>query len=117
MRRAYHSDKQAVAKAFERVTTAPGLSTKAQYSITQADGTTRWLEETYVNRLNVPDLAAIVATLRDITEQKQAERERETRLQEREDVLAQNAADTDRRSTPAGVQSPRAYYCGSPPAP
>lgn len=84
-----HTDKQAVAKAFERVATAPDLSAKAQYSITQADGTTRWLEETYVNRLNIPDLAAIVATLHDITEQKQAELERETRLQERGYVLAQ----------------------------
>lgn len=64
-----HIDKQTVAEAFERVATTPGRSAKAQYSIIQADGSTRWLEETYVNRLNVPDLAAIVATLRDITEE------------------------------------------------
>jgi diguanylate cyclase (GGDEF)-like protein/PAS domain S-box-containing protein len=59
-------DRDRVGDAIRRV--GDGGSTQVEYRVTAGDGTTLWLESTAANRLDDPDVAAIITVSRDVTE-------------------------------------------------
>ncbi|GAC1348593.1 MAG: hypothetical protein NVSMB27_16930 [Ktedonobacteraceae bacterium] len=59
----------------------PGESVTRQHRIRHKDGTYRWVEATITNLLDDPEVEAVLANFRDITDQKRAEEERQQLLQ------------------------------------
>jgi PAS domain S-box-containing protein len=65
-----------IAHTFQHLLTIPGLVDTQQFRCRHKDGTWRWIEATMTNLLDDPDVQALVANLRDITDRKQAEEEK-----------------------------------------
>ena len=76
-----------LASALALLMKGPGATAALEFRIRQRDGSTRWLELTATNRLEDPDIGAIVANFRDITERKALEEEREGFFQLSLDLL------------------------------
>lgn len=69
-----HPDDLPVVRAtFARVVDNPGTSETAVFRSIRKDGVQWWTEATAANKLNQPDVQAIVVNFRDVTERKQAE--------------------------------------------
>ena len=66
-----------LASALACLMEGPGATTSLEFQIRTRDGSTCWLELTATNRLDDPDIGAIVTNFRDITERKRLEEERE----------------------------------------
>jgi diguanylate cyclase (GGDEF)-like protein/PAS domain S-box-containing protein len=66
------------------VRATPGVEVGGEGRVYHKGGSIRWLEVTAVNRLDDPDLAAVVVTLHDVTDRKNAE----DALRKREALLA-----------------------------
>jgi diguanylate cyclase (GGDEF)-like protein/PAS domain S-box-containing protein len=67
----HDDDVEAVAERFENVVQSPFVSSSPiELRLKHADGSWLWVEASFVNRLYDPDVAAIVANTRDITEKK-----------------------------------------------
>lgn len=74
-----------------RVRRRPGRTFMTEFRAKRPDGSTRWFEYTATNLLEDPDVGAVVAKFRDITERKQSQQtiqtlsERVLRLQQEEE--------------------------------
>ncbi|MFS8797608.1 PAS domain S-box protein, partial [Synechococcus sp. R70.1] len=78
-------DRQAVVNAFQRLRASPGETLSFVYRLQHADGHWVWLESLCTNLLDDPLVQGMVASTRDITQQKQVElalRESEARFRE-----------------------------------
>lgn len=76
-----HPDhKQENIVSFTELVQQSGASNTTQFQAQHKDGFWRWIEATNRNLLDDPSVQAVVSTLRDITERKQAETEREQLL-------------------------------------
>src|SRR5713101_2954246 len=62
-----------LAHTFQHLLAIPGLVATQQVRSRHKDGTWRWVEATMTNLVHDPDVQAVVTTLHDITERKQAE--------------------------------------------
>jgi PAS domain S-box-containing protein len=72
-----------VRSALSRAASQPGATASVEFQLRRKDGSWRWVNVLYTNMLNDPDVGAIVANARDITERvvrEQALRESEERL-------------------------------------
>ena len=68
-------DNDRIFALFRGVATRPGESATAKARVRHKDGTWRWIAITYTNLLTEPDVRAIVANYRDITERETAARQ------------------------------------------
>jgi PAS domain S-box-containing protein len=75
-------DRQEIRTSFARLLEQPGSSNMTQFRAKHEDGSWRWLESTSRNLLHEPGVQAVVANMRDITERKRAEIEREQLLRQ-----------------------------------
>ena len=66
-------DLPSLAHTFQHLLAIPGLVATQQVRSRHKDGTWRWVEATMTNLVHDPDVQAVVTTLHDITERKQAE--------------------------------------------
>jgi PAS domain S-box-containing protein len=66
-------DSASLTHTFQHLLAIPGLVETQQFRCRHKDGTWRWVEATMTNLLHDPDVQALVANVRDITERKQAE--------------------------------------------
>jgi len=66
-------DIERVRRGWEQVFEHPEIASSAEYRIQHKDGTWRWVETSVQNLLSNPDVHAVVATSRDITDRRQAE--------------------------------------------
>ena len=66
-----------LASALAKLMEAPGSVASLEFRIRKKDGSQCWLELTATNRLDDPDIGAIVSNFRDISERKSLEEERE----------------------------------------
>ncbi len=69
-------DKEAVEHHFAQLLRQPGAHAEIEFRARHKDGSIRWIQSSDTNRLQDPNLAAIVSNFRDITEQKLSEAER-----------------------------------------
>jgi PAS domain S-box-containing protein len=60
-------------EAFEKLTNTPGLSLHLEHRVRHKDGTWCWVEGTFANLFDDPDVGGLLATARDVTERKRAE--------------------------------------------
>lgn len=83
-----------VIAAIEEVTQAPGLRSRTELRLRHQRFGWRWVEASVVNRLDDPAVGGLVCTLRDITEQRDADAElRRLRDQDREEMSRLREAD------------------------
>jgi diguanylate cyclase (GGDEF)-like protein/PAS domain S-box-containing protein len=66
-------DRSAVQAAVDSVLRNPGRPERFTYRIQDGHGEWRWVEEVLANHLTEPDIRGLVANLRDVTEQVQAQ--------------------------------------------
>jgi diguanylate cyclase (GGDEF)-like protein/PAS domain S-box-containing protein len=66
-------DLKIVEGAVDRVLQDPGRTERFTYRIRDGHGTWRWVEEALTNRFEEPEIRGLVANLRDVTEQVQAQ--------------------------------------------
>ena len=64
------NDRQKVQEAIQKTLTHPSETVSFSVQCTCKDGTLKWVEFNNTNRLNEPDIEAIISNFRDITEQK-----------------------------------------------
>ena len=69
-------DLPSLAHTFQHLLAIPGLVATQQVRSRHKDGTWRWVEATLTNLVHDPDVQAVVTTLHDITQRKQADEER-----------------------------------------
>lgn len=70
-------DQAAFGEALGKLVRTPGATVEIVSRIRHKDGSVRWLEGTFTNLLDDPDIGAIVNNYRDVTERKRSELERE----------------------------------------
>ncbi len=68
-------DRPHAAAAMGAILDRPGASASAHYRIRRKDGSWLWLEGTVTNRLDDPELGAILGNYRDITDRKRSKEE------------------------------------------
>ncbi len=91
-----------LAAALAELMTGPGATTTLEFRIRRRDGSRRWLELTATNRLDDPDISAIVSNFRDVTDRKGFEKEQEGFFQLSLDLLCVAGLDGHfRRLNPA----------------
>lgn len=66
-------DRAGLTTAFARLVRQPGAFVTCQARLVRRDGTARWIEGVFTNRLHEPAIEAVVVNYRDITEQRRAE--------------------------------------------
>lgn len=66
------ADRAAAAARFSKLIAQPGSSQTAVTRMRHKDGTWRWIETVSTNKLNIPNIGAIIANSRDITDRRQA---------------------------------------------
>jgi len=66
-------DRPTCEDAFAQLIGSHGLRLDLQHRVLHKDGTWRWVEGTFTNLFDDPDVRGLVATIRDITARKQAE--------------------------------------------
>lgn len=71
--RVHPVDAEAVAATFARVLTEPDTEHRVTFRLRHRDGQYVWVEAAAVNALDDPAVGGVIATLRDITQLKQAE--------------------------------------------
>jgi PAS domain S-box-containing protein len=71
--RVHPEDRPRYKEAFEELTNTPGLSLHLEHRVRHKDGTWCWVEGTFANLLDDPDVGGLLATVRDVTERKRAE--------------------------------------------
>jgi PAS domain S-box-containing protein len=59
--------------ALTRLVSNPGLSLQLEHRVRDKDGMRRWVEGTFTNLFDDPDVGGLVATVRDATERKRAD--------------------------------------------
>jgi PAS domain S-box-containing protein len=84
-------------EAFARLLATPGLSLNLQHRARHRAGEWRWFEGTFTSLFHDPSVGGLVANVRDITERKQAEAERERLLQAEQAARAEAEAALDVR--------------------
>ena len=65
-----------LASVLAQIMQGPGATANVEFHIRKRDGARRWLELTATNRLDDPDIRAIITNFRDITDRKALEEER-----------------------------------------
>jgi PAS domain S-box-containing protein len=87
----FPEDKGRIRALYAELVATPGKTTTTQYRFRHHDGSVRWLESIATNRLDDPQVQAVVLNARDITERKEFEQHlRESELKFR--TLAETAA-------------------------
>jgi PAS domain S-box-containing protein len=71
----HHDDHERVLSAIAQLVSRGSVN--VDFRVRRADGTERWLEATATNMLDDPDVGALVANIHDVTEEREAELERE----------------------------------------
>jgi PAS domain S-box-containing protein len=71
--RMHLEDRPRCEEAFEELANTPGLSLHLEHRVRHKDGTWRWVEGTFSNLFDDPDVGGLLATVRDVTERKRAE--------------------------------------------
>ena len=71
--RMHPEDRPRYEEAFEELANTPGLSLHLEHRVRHKDETWRWVEGTFSNLFDDPDVGGLLATVRDVTERKQAE--------------------------------------------
>jgi len=66
-------DLQEVISQLQQIFGNPAYSPTLQYRFRHRNGTWRWIESTFSNRLSDPDIHAVVINFRDVTERKKTE--------------------------------------------
>jgi PAS domain S-box-containing protein len=66
-------DLEYMSKSFAETLKKPGFQTPVEYRVRTADGSWRYMEAIRSNRLDDPDVAGLVANVRDVTERKESE--------------------------------------------
>lgn len=69
----YPEDRTLTSEVFQNVVNNQERPVSVQYRLLHKNGNLVWVESSFLNRLNDPDINAIVLNSRNITEQKQAE--------------------------------------------
>jgi diguanylate cyclase (GGDEF)-like protein/PAS domain S-box-containing protein len=72
----YRKDRGPFKRLGDRILTEPGASAVSECRLERPDGTVRDVEISATNSLDVPNVVGLVFNIRDITERKEAERER-----------------------------------------
>jgi PAS domain S-box-containing protein len=71
--RMHPEDRPRCEEAFEELAHAPGLSISLEHRVRHKDGRWCWVEGTYANLFDDPEVGGLLATVRDVTERKRAE--------------------------------------------
>src|SRR5215207_3225736 len=71
--RVHPEDRPRYEEAFEKLTNTPGLSLHLEHRVRHKDGAWCWVEGTFANLFDDPDVGGLLATVRDVTERKRAE--------------------------------------------
>jgi PAS domain S-box-containing protein len=71
--RMHPEDRPRCEEAFEELANTPGLSLHLEHRVRHKDGKWRWVEGTFSNLFDDPDVGGLLATVRDVTERKRAE--------------------------------------------
>jgi len=66
-------DRPRYREALEKLSDSPGMSLDLEHRIRHKDGTWRWVEGTFKNLLDDPEVGGLVATVRDVTQRKRRE--------------------------------------------
>ena len=90
-------DRPRCEEALRRLLDEPGLSLDLQHRIEHKDGGWRWIEGTFTSLFHEPAIGGVVANVRDVTERKRAEEERD-RLRMLETTSRVRAAERERIS-------------------
>jgi diguanylate cyclase (GGDEF)-like protein/PAS domain S-box-containing protein len=70
-------DAPSLVAAWGRVLRAPGATETVECRVRHADGSWRWTEQTMTNLLDDPDIAGVVVNVRDTSERRRAEAEKQ----------------------------------------
>lgn len=70
-------DQEYFREQFARLLNRPGATAQQATRVRHKDGSLRWIEGTFTNLVDDPDVGAVVTNYRDITERKRSEAERE----------------------------------------
>jgi PAS domain S-box-containing protein len=112
-------DADVVRRVVATILRAPGERVRTSFRASRRDGSWRELEVDVVNRLDEPAVAGVVANIRDVTEQRRAERERERSLSLLEatlDATADGILVVDRQGRIERFNQRFAAMWGLPPA-
>jgi PAS domain S-box-containing protein len=71
----YPDDMEKVNNVFNKIKSKPNLSETCDFRVLKKDGTIWWAEATATNKLQEPDINAIIINYREITERKRTEEE------------------------------------------
>ena len=71
--RVHPEDRPRYEEAFEKLTNTPGLSLHLEHRVRHKDGAWCWVEGTFANLFDDPDVGGLLTTARDVTERKRAE--------------------------------------------
>jgi PAS domain S-box-containing protein len=85
-------DRPRCEEALEALLRAPGLSLKLEHRIKHKNGEWRWVEGTFVSLFDDPEVGGILATVRDVTERRRAEKALEE-SEERHRLTVEGARD------------------------
>ena len=66
-------DRPRCEEAMTRLASSPGLSLELEHRVRRKDGTWGWVEGTFTSLFDDPDVGGLLATVRDITDRKNAE--------------------------------------------
>jgi PAS domain S-box-containing protein len=72
--RMHPEDRPRCEEAFEELANAPGLSIGLEHRVRHKDGSWRWVEGTFTSLFDDPEVSGLLATVRDVTERKRAEK-------------------------------------------
>jgi diguanylate cyclase (GGDEF)-like protein/PAS domain S-box-containing protein len=97
----HRDDVPDVRSAVQRVLADPEETARVTFRIQNGRGEWRWVEETITNRFSEPEIGGLVANLRDVTEQVQAQ-EDIRRSEARYRAIAETAQEGIAVITPAG---------------
>jgi PAS domain S-box-containing protein len=71
--RVHPEDRPRYEEALKKLANTPGLSLHLEHRVRHMDGTWCWVEGTFANLFDDPDVGGLLATVRDVTERKLAE--------------------------------------------
>ncbi|HTD41700.1 MAG TPA: PAS domain S-box protein [Mucilaginibacter sp.] len=83
----YPGDRECVETDLDKVLSEPGTSITSIFKVKHTDGHYIWVECIFTNRLEDPDINAIVCNFRDITRNKEIELLLQKKAQQIEDIL------------------------------
>jgi PAS domain S-box-containing protein len=101
--RMHPDDRPRCEEAFGRLLNTPGLSLALEHRFRHKDGSWRWAEGTFEGLFDDPEIGGLVATVRDVTEEKQTE-EALGKSEERQAFLLKLSDTLRPLSDPIGIQ-------------